>query len=167
MALKTGQSKSISFQVSLALVFVTFLLTSSGCEPFRKKFTRQKKKDESPTSQFVPVLDPVDYPDKVESPPELYRHHFSLWQVWDRELIMRIEEHASNKKINDTVDQSLTQLTEMQKLLTGEKQKKLSEYVAQLNALKKDLEQPAAVRNDNSIQRKIERIGKNVREGFR
>lgn len=149
------------------LLTVLLVFSTSGCEPLRKKFTRQKKKDASQSSQFIPVLDPIDYPDKVESPEESYRHYFSLWQVWDKELVMRIQEHASDKKINFTFNQFLVQLTEMEKLLSGEKRQKLNEYIAQLSGLQKDLGQPAGVRNDSVIQRKIERIGKNLREGFR
>ena len=150
----------------IKLLLVLFVMTVSGCEPLRKKFTRHKKKDES-QSQVIPVLDPIDYPNAVESPEASYRQYFSLWQVWDKELVMRIGEHASDKKISFTFNQLLLQLTEMEKLLSGEKRQKLKEYIMQLSALQKDLDEPAGVRNDNLIQRKIERIGKNLREGFR
>ena len=153
-------------KIVVTLLLVLFVLSANGCEPLRKKFTRQKKKDES-QSQVIPILDPIDYPDAVESPEASYRQYFSLWQVWDKELAMRIGEHASDKKISVTFNQFLVQLMAMEKLLTGEKQQKLNQYITQLSALQKDLGQPAAIRNDGIIQSKIERIGKNVREGFR
>src|SRR3989338_3029470 len=134
------------FYVSIVSVFLLLaVMTTSGCEPLRKKFTRQKKKDQGGSSKFIPVLDPIDYPDKVVTPQESYRHYFSLWQAWDKELVMRIEEHASNKKIDFTVHQALAQLTEMEKLLTGEKQKQLGQYIAQLREAQKDLAQPIAI----------------------
>ena len=153
-------------KTGIKFLLVFFIITASGCEPFRKKFIRQKKKDES-QSQMIPVLDPIDYPAKVESPEDSYRQYFSLWQVWDKELVMRIGEHASDKKINFTFNQLLLQLTEMEKLLSGEKQQQLNQYITQLSALHNDLSQPAGVRNDRVIQSKIERIGKDLRQGFR
>jgi hypothetical protein len=148
----------------IALVALTLLV--SGCEPLRKKFVRQKKKDES-ASQFIPVLDPVDYPDKVASAPELYQHYFSLWQVWNKELLMRVQEQASDKKITFTFNQVLVQLTAMEKLLTGDKQKALNGYISQLDGIQKELEQPEQIRNTSLIERKLERIDGDLREGFR
>ena len=55
----------------------------------------------------------------------------------------------------------------MEKLLTGEKQQKLHEYIGQLTNLQEDLKQPVQVRNSSQIQRKMERVGKDLRTGFR
>jgi len=156
----------VKMQTIAKVLIILLIFIASGCEPLRKKFTRQKKKDES-QSAFIPVLDPVDYPDKVETPEESYRHYFSLWQVWDKDFMMRLQENSSDKKINFTFNQVLLQLTEMEKLLTGEKQQKIREYIGQLTALGQDLKQPAQIRNSSLIQRKVEHIGKDLRIGFR
>src|SRR3989338_8775878 len=139
MVLKVQGKKSVVAQMAVGSVLVLLVAMLSGCEPLRKKFTRQKKKDQSQSSQFIPVLDPLDYPDKVQTPEEKYRHSFSLWQVWHKELMMRLEEQASDKKINYTFNQVMVQLTEMEKLLTGEKQEKLGEYIGQLSGLQQEL----------------------------
>ena len=161
------KSKRPVFGIITPLLLVTFVMTiTSGCEPLRKKFTRQKKKDAG-TAEFIPVLDPVDYPDKVATAEELYRHYYSLWQVWDRELLVSVQQQTSDKRIKANLDQVLVQLTEMGKLLTGEKQKTLQGYTDQVNTIQKDLIQPAQMRNNGLIQRKLERLDKSVREGFR
>ena len=161
------KTRSSCFRIFTAGFLVMFFITMAGCEPLRKKFTRQKKKDQNEGTKFIPVLDPIEYPAKVESPAEAYKHYFSLWQVWDKELIMRVEEHASNKKINFTVNQLLTQLTEMEKFLTGEKQQQLSQLIAQINQVQRDLAQPVGIRSDGVIVKKIQRVGSKLREDFR
>ena len=159
------RTSSLNIPVVIGFLLVT-MLTAGGCEPLRKKFVRQKKKtDES--SKFIPVLDPIDYPRKTETSEELYKHHFSLWQVWDKELVMRIEERASDKKIQHTLNQVLVQLGEMEKLLTGEKQQQLSQQIAQMSKVQSDLTQPVGIRNNGVIQKQVERVSKKLREGFR
>ena len=54
---------------SMRIIFICLLsvsLIAGGCEPLRKKFTRQKKKDQE-TSAIIPILEPIDYPEKVHS----------------------------------------------------------------------------------------------------
>lgn len=153
-------------RTTVGLLLITILLTSGGCEPLRKKFVRQKKKDQT-RKEFIPVLDPIDYPASVQSPADAYRHYFSLWQVWDKELVMRIEEGASDKKISFTFNQLMIQLTELEKLLTGEKKTQMTQFITQLNDIQRQLAQPAGIRNDGGIQMKVQRIGSKLREGFR
>jgi hypothetical protein len=156
----------LKMRTTIGLILIIVVLTAAGCEPLRKKFVRQKKKDES-NPQFLPVLDPVDYPANVQTPEESYRHHFSLWQVWDKELVMRIEEKASDKKINFTFNQVMVQLAELEKLLRDEKKTQMNQYITQLNDIQRDLGQPRGIRDNSSIQRKVQRIGSKLREGFR
>lgn len=156
----------LKIKATVGLLVITILLTAGGCESLRKKFVRQKKKDQT-KKEFIPVLDPIDYPAKVQSPEEAYRHYFSLWQVWDKELVMRIEEGASDKKISFTFNQLMIQLTELENLLTGEKKTQMNQFITQLNDIGQQLAQPAGIRNDGGIQMKVQRIGSKLREGFR
>ncbi len=154
----------------ISLVGIIFLfgvmMTTSGCEPLRKKFTRKKKKDRR-TAEIVPILDPVDYPAKVQTTDSLYRHHYSLWQVWHRDLINVFEDKGSDKKIAYILKQMMVQLEEMSKLL-GEKQRELLLVsVEKLRNIEQRMKMPASVRNNHGIRRKVERIGKQVRRNFR
>ena len=82
----------------LILLFLFGTLTSSGCTPLRKKFTRKKKEDKEQNQKFIPVLEPVDYPEKIYSSLDRYKHHYSLWKVWEKDLIQTIEEDGSDKR---------------------------------------------------------------------
>ena len=66
----------IAFHVLVCAVLVSFVLALEGCSTLRKKFVRQKKKEDK--QEFVPVLDPVDYPDVVKTAGGIYEHHYML-----------------------------------------------------------------------------------------
>jgi len=149
---------------SLVLVFGLSVL-SSGCEPLRKKFTRQKKKDKE-GQEFVPVLDPVDYPDAVFSAPKAYQHHLNMWKVWYKDLSTALSENAGEKRLVYLVDQLLVQLGEMQNVLTGEKKSALGEVHAKVQAVRDDLTQPAAMRSNTEINRRMKLLDKQVRNDF-
>ena len=85
------------YSVFLMIFLGSFILSSIGCEPLRKKFVRQKKKDEN-AQQFIPVLDPIDYPAAVYSAEEGYRKHYSLWRVWHKELMVSLDEQGIDRR---------------------------------------------------------------------
>ena len=62
---------------AIGIIIFLFLSTvlMTGCEPLRKKFTRKRKKDQE--SEIMPVLDPIDYPARMDSPERRYRHFYS------------------------------------------------------------------------------------------
>ena len=61
-------------------LIVAVMMTTVGCEPLRKKFIRKRKAAQE-SSEDIPVLEPIDYPDKVYTAEDLYKQHYSLWQV--------------------------------------------------------------------------------------
>ena len=142
-------------------------IASSGCEPLRKKFIRQKKKDQQDTSGVIPILEPIDYPEPVYSPLKEYQKHYSMWKVWQRELLTGLEQAASAKQELYDLDQILAQLQEMEKLLVADKQAKLSSLTAQFESLKDQLSQQGPFRNTSSIKLKIESLGKTIREEYK
>ena len=146
---------------------IIFLFTSMGCESLRKKFIRQKKKDQQDTSEVIPILEPIDYPEPIYSPLKEYQKHYSMWKVWQRELLIGLEQAASAKQELYDLDQILTQLQEMEKLLVADKQAKFSSLTAQFESLKDQLSQPGPFRNTTNIKLKIESLGKTIREEYK
>ncbi|MDP2654013.1 MAG: hypothetical protein Q8Q08_08285 [Candidatus Omnitrophota bacterium] len=143
------------------------LMTAAGCEPLRKKFVRKKKADQSQREELQPILDPIDYPDQMATPAELYRQHFAFWQVWSRDLLTDLEEGASDKRILFALAKVRVEVEEMGKLLTGSKQQSLARLGEQLAGVENDLKFSSAVRGRETIKRELESIGRAVREGFR
>ena len=154
---------------SLWIPFICLLsvsLIAGGCEPLRKKFTRQKKKDQE-TSATIPILEPIDYPEQIHSPSGDYKQHYSLWQVWQREFLNSLDDASSVKQELFDLVQLIAQLQEMQKLLTPEKSSKLSVVIAQFESLKEAVAQPGPFRNITNIKLKAELLGKQIREEYR
>ena len=125
------------FRVAVGILcgLLIISLTAGGCVNLRKKFTRQKKKDSAQADEFVPVLEPEEYPEKVYSVTQDYKHYYSLWQVWHKELSTAVFEKQSNKRQLYTVNQLILQADALKKLVNAEKQAGLEEILKGLKSL--------------------------------
>ena len=153
-----------------SIYFVCFLFMTAifleGCEPLRKKFTRKKKKA-SIEDETVPILEPIDYPQKVYSPAETYKHHYSLWQVWNNELQSIILDNTNRKRKIYFVDQIIVNLEVMKNLIAEEKQTSLISSLERLRQVKSDLEAPVPTRNLSALKRELAVIDKDIRNGYK
>lgn len=149
----------------MAGIFLLVTVTCS-CETLRKKFKRQKKKEE--VTEVQPVLDPIDYPAVVESPEKKYKYHYSLWQVWERDLLRMIEEQENNdKKAAATINAMIVQLEEMQKMVNDERKPLHSSAIGKLKNLQEDFAMPVMMRNRSILQGKLLTIEKEVRHNLK
>lgn len=156
------QLGSVSFLCCLLMLTIL----ADGCAPLRKKFTRKKKK-ESAESQTIPVLEPVDYPKKVYSSAETYRHHYSLWQVWHQELQNIILENGYRKRKVYFIDQAIIHLEAMGHLIIEEKQTSLLRSLEALRMVKADLESPVPRRNLSALKRELSSIDNDLRKEYK
>jgi len=137
MKFKRDFFRSISMSL---IVLVIISCVSSGCEPLRKKFVRQKKKEDT-KREFIPVLDPIDYPARLHSTDEKYRHHYSLWQVWSKDLLGSLDsEGDSPKRQKYLLDQMSVQAQEMMNYVTGEKKQIWESLLTELINLRDNLD---------------------------
>ena len=141
-------------------------LMTSGCEPLCKKFTRQRKKDVGEVNAFIPVLEPEEYPEKVYSVTTDYKYRYSLWQVWQRELMTGISEKQSPKRKLYMLDQAIIQVDALKKLLNEEKQPGLEGVLKDLGNLRETLSQPAPMQDDFVILSKLKNIDRNIRDSY-
>ena len=149
-----------SFLVLLLVVNVAV----TGCEPLRKIFTRQKKKEKESTE--IPILDPIDYRDKIYSVEQIYREHYSLYQVWLKDLLIIIKDKESVKRKIYNLDQALAQLKIMRQLVSDDKKKEMARLSEGLENIKKNLKEGRAF-DARSLELNIERIDRQIREGFK
>jgi hypothetical protein len=150
------------------LVFIlisVIALGSFGCEPLRKKFRREKKKEGS--QSFIPVLEPIDYAPKMQSPEGQYSYHYSMWQIWQKDLLDSLYENESEKQQLYLLNQIIVQLEGMNRWILEEKQKELSVLVQEVYGLLKEYDKPSPMRSMSAIQRTLERNGRKVRESFK
>jgi hypothetical protein len=135
--------------VTLVLMVVVSLSLSS-CETLRKKFTRNKKKNES--SDFIPVLEPQEYPAPQNDPVKQYRQHYALIKAWHKELSSNVQEKVSDKKQTYTLNEIYNHISEMQKLVNTQTSAQLQKAAEQLNYYRDALQQPVPLRNITRIQ---------------
>ncbi|MCR4337520.1 MAG: hypothetical protein NUV91_06920 [Candidatus Omnitrophica bacterium] len=143
--------------VSLLIVCLFF---STGCEPLRKKFVRKKKAKDN--SQFVPILEPLEYPEGGSAQAK-YQHHYMLWTIWQRELSTVLIDGGTDKKIQDLLERLRTHFEQMEPLLTGEKHALLVARQNDVINLQEAFAKPAAVRNQDVLKKKVVLLGKHVR----
>jgi len=156
------------FQRSIIfLIGILIITTLGGCEPLRKKFIRKKKGDKQ-EKEFVPVLDPIDYPDRIETPEQKYAQHYSLWRAWVKDLLLEFgEERRNDKRIIYDLNRIWMHLDEMQKRLMKEKQKKLQDYMRSIQRMLDEMNQTQRLRNNYGMRSKVLRMEKDLRNNFK
>lgn len=151
------------FFVFIILYF--FLVTSGGCEPLRKKFVRQNKKDKV-QQDINPILDPLDYPEPVHSPEGDYKQHYAFWRLWYKDLVDAVMENENDKRQIYLLNEVLSQLEEMRKLITDEKKNQLVKYIEEINKIKQEFDAPGAMRSSLSIKRRLEIKSKKIMDEY-
>ncbi len=145
------------------IAIVVMSVSLSACEPLRKKFTRQKKKDRMENKDFVPVLEPLEYPAPADNPKENYKGHYSLIKAWYKDLWTAIEENGSDKKIQYTIKQIYFHIDEMQKLVVPQKQAELTKLKGLLAYYEESLNSPSSMRNISRIQSDLRAFDRQLR----
>jgi len=140
------------------------IMTAAGCEPLRKKFTRKKK--EQKQEDIIPLLEPLDYPSKALSVFEQYRHHYSLWQVWHKDLMTAIKYNESDKSINYMLGQLIVQIEELQKISGASLEEGLGDIKNELNNVVKEFAKPAGLRNRTLIENRLIRLDRKFRKNY-
>ena len=151
----------------VGVIFLVAALGLSGCEPLRKKFIRQKKKEKGESMETLPILEPLEYPEKVYSPEDLYKQHYSLWQAWYTDLLTAIDDRESTKREIYNLNQAVSHLEAMKKLLATDQQPELQAILRSLEEIREDLKQPQPFINLNYIRLELESVGKKIRRQYR
>ncbi len=126
-------------------------LTLSSCEPLRKKFIRQKKKGVAEDSNFIPVLEPQEYPNPLDNPFENYKGHYDLVKAWYKDAWDAAEQKTDDKRKRSILNQMYSHLTEMQALVLPEQQAQFGKLLDLLKYYNSSLSEPEAMRNKSRI----------------
>ena len=144
------------FPVCVLCLATVVMLT--GCEPLRKKFTRQKKKGDVVNEKFIPVLEPEVYKVKEYGTEESYAQHYSLLKIWFSDFASTYDQTVNEKRQMYNLDAALKELKEMQKLLTGPVLDELSGVEKQIVFIRDEYSKPKSFRNDARIHSEIREI---------
>ena len=142
-------------------------LVSSGCEPLRKKFTRQKKKNQAVNDKFIPVFEPEEYPVKQYGAQEAYGQHYSLFRVWFSDFTTGYEQRDNEKRQVYDLDAALKELGEMEKVLKSPAKDDLAKVRKQVQFIRDEYEKPQAFRNAARIRSELRDIDRTMRNKFK
>lgn len=149
---------------AVALIVLVCCFEVTGCEPLRKKFIRQKKEQ---TREVIPVLEPIDYPEKVETAEEIFVRHIGLWRVWQKEAMTDISEGSSDKRIRDDLSRMQTSLERMKELLNADRQQLVQTYIDRLGKVQSAIGRPAQFRNRSTLLQDLRILDKDVRANLK
>jgi hypothetical protein len=151
--------------VCILIALLTVSITLGGCEPLRKKFVRQKKKSDQ-EEKFIPVLEPIEYESAQVTPEGQYQHRYGLWMIWQKEMLTALEDQRGKKKLEYVLGEILTQLIEMEKLVTAEKAVELKKHRDAYQSILNEISSSAIVPNELTLSRNINNIGRQIRDEF-
>jgi hypothetical protein len=158
---KESTTRSFLSIVSGASCLIFFVTTLQGCEPLRKKFTRHKKGEEM-EQVYEPILDPIDYPEKVYDPKADYRYRFSLFHVWEKELVAGLDDQTSVRRLKYFVENILSQLQEMDKLVLEDQKPALQKAMKGFIGISETLDKPSQFYNTRDLRIEVERLAKPI-----
>ncbi len=145
---------------------IAFVIGETGCGAVKGKFVR-KRRPSSMDDEVIPVLMPVDYPEAVETRAGTYQQHFNLFKVWYQDLMVGLEDRASDKQILYGLAQLRLHLEAMTVIVTGEASEKAMAVRQELDAIEALYGQAKAFRHDAAVRRRLERLGDMVWAGLK
>ena len=118
------------------VLVLALLLTLSGCEALRRKFTRKKSRRKT---QETMIVAPRDYSKHPFPNDVMYQQHFTYWKAWNQEWVSSLHDQDSRKKIISCGEQTLANLEKMASYLVEEKKGELDVHIAKTRALQEDI----------------------------
>jgi len=150
--------------LSFVIWILSFVIFTSGCDAFVRKFTRKPKKENQPKQELVLV--PQEYKPPKMTKEEVYRQYFLYWKSWHDELINSLSGGSSHKKQIDCANEAINNLEALRVTLQEAKQKKLDAYINQLKGLKKEIVEDLYGNNISTNRSTAERIRRSILRDF-
>lgn len=151
-----------------ALILILAVVTS-GCASLKEKFVPKKKeKEEFRRYQVVKQYD-------VHPSMELYTKRYIFWKNWQTELLKRFGndpttssvEENNRKKIVVAVEQNISNLYDMKRMLVDEKGDQLQELIDEMEEVESDVKKGRiSGANEVRMRKKVESVGREVKRKF-
>jgi hypothetical protein len=145
-------------------VVVTILimaLTVSGCAELKDKFVPKKKKKEEPVMRYKAVR-AYD----VKPNMELYTKRYVFWKNWHRETL-KVLRDKNQKKVVVSVEQEISNLMDMKRMLVDEKAQELQGYIQQMIEVETRIKQQKITQGNRvRIEKNLENTGKGIKRNF-
>lgn len=141
------------------LLLGALLVTTAGCDPIRKKFTRKKKETKKP-----PRIYQIKKYEKKPT-PELYTKHYTYWVTWQSELIKVLGNN--HKKDRRCAEEIVGNLRDMQHILVQEKANQLESHIVALEEVRDTIvNEDLTTANRDYVRRTLEREDRTIKREF-
>ncbi|MGB2600871.1 MAG: hypothetical protein WBD00_07385 [Candidatus Omnitrophota bacterium] len=145
-------------------VVVTILimaLTVSGCAELKDKFVPKKKKKEESVMRYKAVR-AYD----VKPNMELYTKRYVFWKNWHRETL-KVLRDKNQKKVVVSVEQEISNLMDMKRMLVDEKAQELQGYINQMIEVETRIKKQKITQGNRvRIEKNLESAGKGIKRNF-
>ena len=146
--------KKIYALLAVPAIFSFLIVSLVGCSPaMRKKFVREKKNPEQKT--VIPVLDPIEYDNQLQSVKARYDYFYALLKVWHKDALTIFSGNHSVKQMTYTLRQIRLQLEELDKIIEGQPKEKIAEGIRRTEEIIAHYQKPEGFRNKDAIRRDI------------
>ncbi|MFQ5952330.1 MAG: hypothetical protein ACE5JK_02885 [Candidatus Omnitrophota bacterium] len=143
----------------MAVVLISAVLVS-GCTTIKEKFTRKPKEEE----QFRRYVVVREY--DVHPSLDLYTKRYIFWKNWHKELLNKLM-GDNHKKIVVAIEQDVSNLYDMKRMLVDEKGDKLQEIINQMSDIEDRIKnQRVTGANRVRMRRKLESLGREVKRNY-
>ena len=152
----------------IVLILLATVLTS-GCASLKEKFIPKKKEEE--TFKRYQVVRQYD----VHPNMELYTKRYIYWKNWQSELLKRFGndpttssiEDNNRKKVIVAVEQNISNLYDMKRMLVDEKGDQLQELIDEMIEVEKAIKKRGVSgANEVRARRKVETVGRQIKRNF-
>ena len=159
---------SLLKKMMLSIVLVVFCAGSfTGCASLRKKFTRVPRNPKA-TDDFIPVLQPEEYKNVVETPRQVYGGHYSMVKIYFKDLWDVLERRDSTAKREKYIfTELLSHFDAMAVLLSEEKKSEAAALRARVQAVLKEYDKPDGLRRYDIIRNDMHQVEREIYKGFK
>jgi hypothetical protein len=145
------------------IIYVCLATALSGCSDIRAKFIRKPKEDTSPR-RYIPVR---EY--DIRPSMDLYSKRYIFWNNWHKEFmdLVRNPRMTNQKKITVAIEQEISNLYDMKRMLVDEKGDELQLAIDGVQKIEDDIKkQTLTSGNRVRIIRTMDLLGKEIRDKF-
>jgi len=159
-SIKRGEISMRMNKWGALLAVITLSLSLAGCADITNKFIRKKK--EEPKHQKYYAVKTYDIRPSIE----LYSKRYSYWTAWQSEILLVIR-NSNEKKVKVAMEQALSNLMDLEKMIVDEKIERIKKMVDELTVINKQVHADGITDgNEIRIRKKIEAMGREVKRDY-
>lgn len=130
---------------------------------FGRNLFRQKKNKDTRTD-FVPILEPMEYTRVAANSFEAYKNHYQMMRAYfsDAQSVIGFFA-AGEKRARYHINQIVSHLEGMAALLTGPQKEEANGFLIRLREVLKEYDKPAGIRRHDLIKSAIRKVELDIR----